>query len=183
MTHGTSQVYQFKISLKGIKPMIWRRIQVPADFNFQQLHFAIQGAMGWHTTHLYMFRISRVEIGEPQAGEDIIPAGETKLPSFFPQEKARGMYEYDFGDGWEHNVVLEKILPKAAGEMYPKCIAGKRACPPEDCGGTEGYKNHVEIVSNQRHPEYDEHMEWLEECGHATDPEEFDLNSVHFQFV
>ena len=137
----SKKIYQFKISLKGIRPSIWRRIQIPENYDFYELHVAIQDAMGWYDYHLHQ-------------------------------------YEYDFGDSWEHKVVLEKIIPAEEGEKYPKCIAGKRACPPEDCGGIWGYEELLNIMSNPKHPKYKERKEWL---GGKLEPEKFDPKAVVFE--
>ncbi|GFU40557.1 uncharacterized protein y4hQ [Trichonephila clavipes] len=194
MNSDSSQVFQLKISLKFIKPAIWRRIEVPASYNFRQLHYAIQDSMGWKSGfmdyHLHAFRMRdprtklRVEIGIPNNdGYDInetIPEETTKIAEYFKDLKTKAMYEYDFGDGWEHDVVLEKIFPAVEGCTYPRCTAGKRACPPEDCGGLDGYDNHVKIVKNSNHPEYEEHCEWVKSQCASLDPEEFDPASVKF---
>ncbi|GBM46972.1 Uncharacterized protein y4hQ [Araneus ventricosus] len=191
---STNNVFQFKISLKYIKPQIWRRIQVPANYTFRQLHWAIQDSMGWESNfdnyHLHVFRMTvgrrRIEIGISDPDNqfydfmETIPEERANLKDYFIEPKTKALYEYDFGDGWEHDVVLEKILPALQGTAYPKCIAGKRACPPEDCGSYSGYERHLEIIKNPRHPEYKEHMEWLENKDVGPDPEKFDLDSVIF---
>ncbi|KAF8777314.1 uncharacterized protein y4hQ-like [Argiope bruennichi] len=189
--NSSKDIFQFKISLKFIKPKIWRRIQVPANYTFQQLHWAIQDSMGWKSNfgnyHLHVFRMSKnrntIEIGLPNDFDsfaETIPEERAKLMDFFTEPKTKALYEYDFGDGWEHDVVLEKILSAVEGIVYPKCVAGKRACPPEDCGGYDGYEEHLEIIRNPRHPEYKNHMEWLKSTAAGPDPEEFDPNSVIF---
>ncbi|GFR11117.1 uncharacterized protein y4hQ [Trichonephila clavata] len=194
MNSDASQVFQFKISLKDIKPTIWRRIEVPAYYNFRQLHYTIQDSMGWKSGfrdyHLHAFRMKhpltqiRIEIGIPNDhGLDLnetIPEETTKIAEYFKDLKTKAMYEYDFGDGWEHDVVLEKIFPAVAGCTYPRCTAGKRACPPEDCGGWDGYNNHVKIVKNSKHSDYKEHCEWVKSQDASLDPEEFDPASVKF---
>lgn len=139
----SDQVYQFKITLRGIKPPIWRRIQVPESCTFWGLHVAIQDAMGWQDYHLHAFGIPdpatrrKATIGIPDGPLDteFLPSVRLKIADYFSMANRLASYEYDFGDGWLHEIRLEKILPEKEGVGYPICIAGKRACPPEDCGG------------------------------------------------
>ena len=163
-------VYQFHIKLLGIEPMIWRRIQVPAKFSFWDLHVAIQDSMGWLDYHLHAYRVRQkykkkpIEIGIPQDewdGEDVIPGWEVTISDYFTELGQTMEYEYDFGDGWEHELLFEGILLKEKDASYPRCIDGARACPPEDCGSIPGYYNLLEILSNPQHPEYEDHVEWL----------------------
>ncbi|GFR06129.1 uncharacterized protein y4hQ [Trichonephila clavata] len=193
MSSNDSLVYQFKISLKCIKPNIWRRIQVPASYTFRQLHYAIQDSMGWKSglgdyhLHTFIFRPFRsgsmFEIGPPSGLDydvhEIIPEKVTKIAEFCKVGK-KATYMYDFGDDWGHDVVLEKILPAVEGCTYPRCIKGKRACPPEDCGGYEGYDEHIAIIRNSKHPEYESHCKWVEKQNASLNPEEFDPAAVKF---
>ena len=150
-------VYQFKVYLTEIDPLIWRRIQVPARYNFWDLHVAIQDAMGWVDYHLHAFRIRQkhkrktIEIGIPGDEWDdttVAPGWEIPVDKYFTEPGQVIEYEYDFGDGWIHEVLLEGILLKAKGTKYPKCIGGERACPPEDCGSVPGYYRLIEILKN-----------------------------------
>jgi len=180
-----NQVYQFKITLKGIKPPIWRRIQVPETYTFWDLHVAIQDAMGWIDYHLHEFELVNpatglaVNIGIP--GEDfdreVLPDWKQNIADYFSMENRTASYVYDFGDNWEHKIQLEKILPREKGVKYPVCIKGKRACPPEDCGGIWGYEELLEIIRNPEHEEHEEMLEWL---GGEFDPEDFDVEEVSF---
>jgi hypothetical protein len=180
-------VYEFKITLKDIKPKIWRKIQVPEDYNFWDLHVAIQYAMGWEDYHLHQFEImnpktgDKVQIGMPDddnmCGDELVIETKARIAKYFLSPKDIALYEYDFGDGWEHEIVLEKILPAEPGTDYPKCIAGERACPPEDCGGPWGYEELLEIIKDPKHPEYTERIEWL---GEDFDAEEFSPEEVEF---
>jgi len=180
-----NQVYQFKITLQGIKPPIWRRIQVPETYTFWDLHVAIQDAMGWLDYHLHEFEIlnpatdSMVNIGLPDDdfAKRVLLGWNQKIADYFTMENPSANYMYDFGDGWEHKIQLEKILPREKDVIYPVCIKGKRACPPEDCGGVGGYENFLEIIKNPEHDEYEEMLEW---AGEAYDPEHFDPKEVKF---
>jgi len=182
------RVYQFKITLRDIKPPIWRRIQVPENYSFWDLHVAIQDVMGWLDYHLHEFEISdpstgmKVNIGIPVDDDfdierEVIPGWEVKIADYFCMENRVAYYEYDFGDGWEHTIKLEKILPREKNINYPVCTGGRRACPPEDVGGVGGYEDFLEIINNPEHEEYEESIEW---SGGAFDPECFDVEEVSF---
>ena len=154
MKKGFKQIYQFKVTLKGIKPSIWRKIQVPETYTFWDLHVAIQDVMGWQDYHLHEFEVikpssgRKVMIGFPdeEFGRDVLPGWKQKIADYFSIENPSAEYIYDFGDNWRHEIRLEKILPREKGVKYPLCIDGKRACPPEDCGGTSGYENFLKIL-------------------------------------
>ena len=188
MVQKTSEVYQFKISLNGSKPLIWRRIAVPSNYSFWDLHVAIQDSMGWLDYHLHMFEIKnpktnrKVEIGIPDEeyetyGRIVLPDYKESISKYFNENNRNARYEYDFGDSWIHTVKLEKIFPAAIGEKYPKCIDGKMACPPEDCGGIYGYYNMLSILNDPRNEEHEEMKEWI---GGEFNPEIFNPNSVLF---
>lgn len=182
-----NKIYQFKITLLESKPLIWRKIQVPENFTFWDLHVAIQDAMGWYDCHLHHFRTIGVNprdwqyIGIPFDEDDeerLLEGWEENISAWFDLKKKKAMiYEYDFGDGWQHRVELEKILPREPSAQYPICIGGKRSCPPEDCGGIGGYENLLEIIDDPSNEEHKEIMEWL---GNGFDPEEFDAQDVDF---
>lgn len=186
-----SNIYQFKITLKGAKPKIWRRIQVPETYNFYALHVAIQDAMGWRDCHLHQFEMKhpqtdeKVSIGEPSSEwgfEAVIPEKNVKITKYFVNPYDKAVYEYDFGDGWEHEVVLERIMLSEANVEYPRCVAGKRACPPEDCGGVYGYEQLLKILADPDHEEYKERKEWLDQIDREDfDPDEFDPDEIFFQ--
>ena len=178
-------VYRFRITLRDIKPDIWRSIEIPENYTFWDFHVAIQDAMGWWDYHLHEFVIKEprtgkiIEIGIPH--EDFIeefdtePGWEEKIAHFFSMENRRALYRYDFGDGWEHRVLLQGIYPAEKGKEYPACISGKRACPPEDCGGPFGYQEFLEILKDPANEYYQEMKEWV---GGAFDPEKFDPAEV-----
>jgi hypothetical protein len=129
-------ICQFKATLKGIRPPIWRRFQVPNDITLYKLHLVLPDVMGWFNSHLYQFVIHGTCYGDPDLDfEPGANARRVRLWQVLPQPKTRFLYEYDFGDGWQHEVVLEKVLPPVEGVRYPVCLEGARACPPEDCGG------------------------------------------------
>ena len=118
-----------------------------------------------------------IPVEDFEFGEEVIPGWNHYISEYFSLEHTKATYVYDFGDNWEHTVTLEKIVPRKKGRQYPVCLKGKRACPPEDCGGVWGYKDLLEIISDPDHEEYDEMMEWLDE---DFDPEAFDAALVEF---
>ena len=171
-------IYQLKITLQDSRPQITRKFLVPSTMTLDDLHTVIQIVMGWYDCHMHQFVIN---------GEFYCPVNEDydweskdesqyKVSHVLKQAKDEIVYEYDFGDGWLHDVVLEKILPYDNSVTLPICILGKRACPPENCGGVWGYKDILKIASNPKHPEYEDMMEWLPE---GFDPEHFDLEETN----
>jgi hypothetical protein len=186
MPKSYPNVYQFKIALKGVSPPIWRRIQVPDSSSFWDLHVAIQDAMGWEDYHLHEFTVvdprvgGQVSVGIPSAddwGDSPLPGWKCKIARYFSLANPKGSYVYDFGDDWRHTVTLEKILPRDRQTEYPVCLAGKRACPPEDCGGIWGYQELLQIIADPTHERHAEMIEWL---GEPFDPQKFDPKSVFF---
>ncbi len=179
------KVYQFKIALKNTKPSIWRRIQVPETYTFWDFHVAIQDAMGWFDYHLHQFDVvdsftgMKCEIGIPMGEEceEALLGWTQKIADYFSMENSKANYIYDFGDGWEHRIELEKILPREKGINYPVCIKGKRACPPEDCGGVWGYEDFLEAIKDIKHERHKETLVWI---GGEFDSEDFDINEVIF---
>ena len=183
-----NQVYQFKITLRDSKPPIWRRIQVPETYSFWDLHVAIQDAMGWDDYHLHSFDMInphngyKESIGIPDDDSmwstDTKAGWKMKIADYFTLDgNDKADYTYDFGDNWEHLIKLEKILPREKSVKYPVCVKGKRACPPEDCGGIWGYMDLLEILSDPNHREYKSWLEWL---GGEIDPDDFDAKNVIF---
>lgn len=186
MKRKYNNVYQFKITLQDISPTIWRIIQVPETYSFWDLHVAIQDAMGWTDTHLHSFSFkdpettNRIEIGIPDEEFGyckVLPEWKQKISNWFTDEDKFADYMYDFGDGWEHTIELQKIIPREKKIKYPRCINGERACPPEDCGSTPGYENILKIIKDPEHEEYESMMKWL---GGEYDPEHFDIKEILF---
>ena len=184
----SSHVYQFKLLLSGIAPPIWRSIQVPETYSFWDLHVAIQDAMGWLDYHLHLFRVSNpvtgevVQIGIPdedafEGDEPILPGWEIPIADYFSRPGVVAQYDYDFGDGWEHDLTFEAILPRQLSKKYPLCVGGARACPPEDCGGIGGYENLIKVMQTPSHEEYESTLQWL---GGRFDSERFDPKRVKF---
>lgn len=189
MKKKIASVYQFKITLKWVSPPIWRRIQVPGTYSFWDLHVAIQDAFGWLDYHLHNFEVLNPrtgeieEIGIPSEDDygdeeiEILPGWGLKISGYFSENNKKAAYIYDFGDEWEHDVRLEKILPKDPAIKYPVCLGGKRACPPEDCGGIWGYQDFLEAIMDPVHEQHDETLEWV---GGQFDPEHFNTKDIRF---
>ncbi len=172
-------IYQLKITLKRISPAIWRRIEVPTNINLDDLSRIILRAMGWYGGHLMSFEIGRNEFfGDKESAHEFggILMSKARLDKYLTTTKQKAKFTYDFGDDWEHDVLLEKILDAEAGIKYPRCTAGKRHCPPEDCGGPWGYAGILEALKDPEKPENEELLEWV---GDDFDPEAFDLEGVN----
>lgn len=184
MPKKPSRIYQIKITLDDTHPPIWRRVLIPDNITLLHLHYIIQTTMGWENAHLHDFIIDEQYYGDPEDDEygtfGTIDEKKMKLNEVIPGEKFRFSYEYDFGDGWEHTLLVEKILESEEGVQYPLCIKGKRACPPEDIGGVWGYENFLEAMSSPDHPERDEYSEWY---GGEFDPETFDIEEVNLRLA
>jgi hypothetical protein len=128
--------------LEGIEPTIWRRFLVTGDIKLDKLHRVLQNVMGWENSHLHEFRVGKVSYAEPGPGQSgtTLNSKKMELRAVARKEKDTLMYIYDFGDGWEHKLIVEKISAPKSGKDYPLCLGGERACPPEDCGGIPGYE-------------------------------------------
>jgi pRiA4b ORF-3-like protein len=168
--------YQIKITLRGIRPPIWRRVLVPSKFTLFELHGVIQIAMGWEDCHLHDFTISRRRYALPSGDDFDEPIDEerTRLGEVIGAG-SKFVYQYDFGDSWEHAVVVEKITDDVEIDS-PLCVGGARACPPEDSGGAWGYFEKLEALAN---PDDDEENGYLREWMGDFDPERFDKDSVN----
>jgi hypothetical protein len=173
-------IYQIQVTLEGIKPPIWRRLLVRSDITLADLHHIIQAAFGWEDYHLHQFLVRGTYYGEPHP--DYFDYGDMQdeqgvtLGQIATSEGFKFRYEYDFGDSWLHQVLVEKSLPPEQGRSYPVCIKGRRACPPEDVGGIWGYYYFLEAIQDPDHEEHDEYLEWI---GGEFDPEAFDLEEVN----
>lgn len=167
-----SVIYQIKITLKDTKPPVWRRVQLSGGTTLGKLHEVIQTVMGWQDYHLHSFTVGAVEYGVFEPELRLRSEHGVKLSQIIPGEKFKFHYEYDFGDSWDHVLVVEKVLAPEPGVSYPLILTGRRACPPEDVGGVWGYEGFLEAIKDPDHPEHDEYLEWV---GGDFDPEEFDL--------
>jgi len=186
-SRASARVLQFRVELQDIRPPIWRRIEVPATYTFWDLHVAIQDAMGWKDSHLHEFQLGKagshelVRIGIP---DDEFPderptrsGWKIRIAPHFTVKGARARYLYDFGDSWEHVLEFEGAFPRDGRARYPRCVAGARACPPEDVGGTPGYEEFLAAIADPHHEQHDNMQQWV---GGCFDPEGFAAERVSF---
>ena len=185
-TKPSGAVYQVKIALDEVRPPVWRRVLVK-DVSLAALHDVIQIGMGWEDYHLHVFEIGEERYGnldqwgdDPWGEHDMADERKVKLSRLIDGGVKKFRYEYDMGDGWRHTIQVEKTLPAEAGVDYPRCVDGKRACPPEDCGGPWGYGDFLDALQNPRNPRHEELREWV---GGDFDAEAFDPESVNAQLA
>jgi hypothetical protein len=183
----TDKIFQVKITLVDSNPGIWRRLLIPSDLRLSVFHKVIQVAFGWTNSHLHQF-IFNDKFYTVRYPHDL---DWYELPNIdYKKEKIRSsdlisavgeslIYEYDFGDSWNHEILIEKILPVDISVKYPVCLEGKRNGPPEDCGGVWGYHDLLEILKHPEHEEYDSYIEWL---GGKFDPGKFNIERVNSVF-
>jgi len=179
--NGRGSAMQLKVTLRGVsKPPVWRRLLVPADMRLDRLHEVIQTSLGWTDTHLHVFSTAAGDYGVPEPELGFRNERNARLAQFLKQQGDRINYAYDFGDGWEHDIVLEKRIVPDPGAQLPACVAGKGACPPEDCGGPWGYSDLKETLANPRHEDHDDMLEWLGlDSGEEFDATACDLVEIN----
>jgi len=176
------EVFQLKVTLLGTMPPIWRRLLVPANLTLAQLHDVLQAAMGWQDCHMHEFCIGQRHFGTPNPEDGFMgmPPFENErtvhLSNVLRRVGAKATYTYDFGDSWEHGIVLEKRLPADPGTVYPVCTGGEYACPPEDCGGIAGFYDLLDALADPTHEQHDELQDWVEE---NYDPDIFSIDDVN----
>ncbi|MBI5629894.1 MAG: plasmid pRiA4b ORF-3 family protein [Elusimicrobia bacterium] len=181
-TKSTAQTYQLKVTLDGIEPPIWRRLAVPSDINMKKLHEVLQVAMGWTNSHLHQFIVGKTYYGIPD--DEVVGPEETKderrytLAQLAKGKGSKLVYEYDFGDGWEHLIAVEDVRPVEGKAAHPVCLDGARACPPEDVGSIPGYENFLAAIKDPKHPEHEDMVEWI---GRPFDPEAFTVEAVSME--
>lgn len=170
-------VHQLRISLKGVKPPIWRRVCVDGDITLRKLHNVIQAACGWSNSHLHEFEVGGERFGrtDPEWPSDMRSDTRRRLSSLGLSAGSSLTYVYDFGDWWEHTVLVEAVRPPAEGEVVPRCTAGRRAFPPEDCGGPWAYADLLAVLADPADPEHEQMKEWV---GPYFDPEAVDLDEI-----
>ena len=188
MVDRRRDLLRFRVDLVGILPPIWREILVPGGYSFWDLHVAIQDSMGWWDSHLHEFRVpdpvrrTNVLIGiptgeEPEGSPEVLPGWKISVVDYLSEPGKRVEYEYDFGDSWIHALTLSGIERRVKGRRYPQCVAGERACPPEDCGGVPGYEALVEALLDPEHSEFEALGEWIPK---GWGPELFRPDKVRF---
>lgn len=173
------EVLQIKVTLDKTDPPIWRRILVPADVTFFDLHHILQIAMGWKNSHLFEFKVGDYTIGyeddDLDGSDEIANAGEVTLDTLLVKEGLAFSYVYDLGDYWMHTVVVERILAGDSQKTYPVCVEGALNCPPEDCGSIPGFYHLVEVLKDKRHPEYADMRMW----AGRYNPSKFNIERIN----
>lgn len=179
----SNSIHELEITLLDVAPRVWRRFTVPGSMSLAKLHEVIQIVMGWTDSHLHQFvtgdgarYASPSPFGDPDWDEQVTDAATIRVSNILATKGAELSYEYDFGDGWEHRVEVVTIRPPQPGEKTPRCLAGERNCPPEDCGGPYGYVDLLAALADPKHPDHADMAEWI---GDEFDAELFDLNEVN----
>jgi len=203
-----ADIYELKITLRGSKPPIWRSVAVPSYIRLSDLHKVIQTGFGWDNYHLHQFIVPNVRtkptreklvslewrgryerlamhrdrcVSDPRFElEDIEDERKVRLCELAPAVTSKFIYEYDFGDGWEHEIKVVKIGLPVEGIKYPVCLSGELACPPEDCGGIWGYYEKLEILKNPKQRDYKDILEWM---PRGFSPEYFDIGKVNAELA
>ncbi len=170
--------YHLHVALEGIEPPIWRQVSVPGQISLFGLHECLQVVMGWQNYHLHQFLMGETIYTEPNDEWEIAVKDDrrARLQRVAPPVGGTFVYEYDFGDSWRHRITVEAVVPQDDWTRIPWCLNGKRACPPEDCGGAGGYTRLLEALGNRRHPDHRQLREWV---GPHYDPEVFSLQAVN----
>lgn len=174
----SGSVYQLKVTLQESEPAIWRRLLVQ-DTTLDRLSDFLIAAMGWMGGHLHLFMAGgkHYSIPDPEWNDqDMIDESTVKLSDIVSVKQRSFIYEYDLGDSWQHEVLVENIGPPEPGRRYPICLDGSLACPPEDVGGIGGFYEFLEAIGDPDHPEHEYLLEW---AGGDFDPGAFDLNQVN----
>jgi hypothetical protein len=179
-SNGPAPIYQIKVALVGTRPPIWRRLLVPADLSLASLHDAIQAAFGWDGSHLHVFQTSYGDFGQPDRELGYLNERPVNLEQIAPKTGDKLRYTYDFGDDWVHEIVVEKSFDRDPALAYPRCTGGRRAAPPDDCGGIWGYEQLLEALADPHHAEHEDRLDWLGlEDAAEFDPAAFDLDEVN----
>jgi Plasmid pRiA4b ORF-3-like protein len=169
--------FQVRVALLDSDPLIWRRVRLSGETTLEDLHHVIQVVMDWEDYHMHRFVAGDTVYG---LDEDFMPDPQSErtvtLREVIPHPRDRLLYEYDFGDGWEHEILVEELLPPEEGVRYPVCVEGEYAAPPEDCGGIPGYYMMLEVIEDEEHPDHEEMLEWI---GGDFDPVTVDLEGIN----
>ena len=170
-------VLQLRAQLREVEPIVWRRLLVPAGARLGKLHSVLQAAMGWSNCHLHCFKIGHLTYGTMSDGSppDELDEDAVLVLTAIGHQR-RFVYEYDFGDSWEHDIVVEDRLTTPLGLKFAVCLDGQNSCPPEDCGGPPGYEEILEALADPEHEAHDKFSSWL---GGALDPARFDLATTN----
>jgi hypothetical protein len=179
-TTPTKSVHRVKVTLAGSKPPIWRRLEVPSDVTLYRLHGIIQAAFAWENYHLWVFETAAGPYGPDEDRElGYRNPSSRKLADVAPRADDRMVYVYDYGDYWDHEIRVEEVVSAEPDVRYPRVLTGRRAGPPEDCGGLGGYAHLCEIIADPDHDEHRFRLDWLGlDSAAEFDPAAFDLDAV-----
>jgi hypothetical protein len=168
-------MHRLKVTLRGVRPPVWRRIEVSSNIKLSDLADLLEAAMGWLGGHLHAFATGAVVYEIPDEDseefETTIDERTVRLVDVLPSVSSKMRWEYDFGDSWEHDIVVEAVEPALEGIEYPRCVGGSRACPPEDCGGPGGYEHLRAVLGDPTHVDHEGVAQWVPP---GFDPEAFD---------
>ena len=168
-------VFELRVTLRHVEPAVWRSLRVPADVPLSVVHEVLQAAFGWKNCHLHDFRVGDIRFGMVDTDDEMFSVDERAAPlGAVARAGSKLVYLYDFGDDWEHDIVVERVDHR--GDEAIRCTGGARACPPEDCGGPPGYAHMLEVLANPKDEEHEEVKQWL---PRAFDPAKFDLSAVN----
>ena len=172
------KVYALRLTVASLQPRIWRRLLVRETMWLSRLHEAIQVLFGWYDYQSHVFFMGEKRYGNPMDhdGVAIEDDRDVTLADVRLSEHDRTAYDYLFAEGWHVDIRVEKTIAAEKGVAYPRCVAGERAGPPEDCGGIEAYKDMLYCL---KHPETDLGREWREWLGPAYDPEKCDPGAIN----
>ena len=173
-------IYLLKVWINNSRPQIWREIEVDRNTLLPDFHKILQTVMGWTNSHLHQFIKGKIFYSDTDYEEyirnDVVDYKKIKISDLLKKKNDTMLYEYDFGDGWEHIIKLLDLKDKPKNVFYPRCFLGERACPAEDSGGIYGYQEKLKILKNKNHPEYEDIIEWI---GEEFDPDYFNINEVN----
>lgn len=179
-TTRSRTVHKVKVALRDARPPVWRRLEVPSGITLRELHDVIQAAFGWEDYHMWAFDSGPDRYGVADRELGIRSAASKRLDQVASRTGGRLSYTYDFGDDWEHDILIEDVTDPEPGTAYPRCLTGRRACPPEDCGGMWGYGYLIEILADPHHEEHEDRLEWLGlNSADQFDPAAFDAAQVN----
>lgn len=178
LDRALATTYLLKVTLLGTQPPVWRQVAVSGGISLGALHDVLLLAMGWDGGHMHLFHVGKTDYGEPHPDLDHVEdQWEVRLCDVAPKAKKKFVWEYDMGDGWLHEIVVEKIDPAGAPlKSTAVCLDGARACPPEDCGGIGGYEDFLNAIRDPKHENHEDMLEWI---GGEFDPEAFNLTKTN----
>ena len=170
-------VHVLRIALRDVAPEVWRRITVPSETPLPHLNTILVQAMGWDGYHLHMFVVGDILFGEPDQDDDyMLNEIDVTVKHVLPRIGSSLRWDYDFGDGWKHDVIVESINESTTDTLHPTCLAGANACPPEDCGGVPGYERLVAVLADRVDPEDRRLVAWAPD---GFNPTAFDLDATN----